>query len=255
MGGYDSSRGNAHNVIVVQNTTCSGTGGEIVLQYNCDGITIKNNILVASSGQRYISNDGGNNTNVLVDNNLYFGASLVSPGSYADAHARFVNPLLVNPLVDLHLLLGSPAINAGIGLGNDPQGQPLSGGSDIDVNPRVQGTGVDIGANEFGIGTTDVPAEAAAGNAFSLIGVGPNPVMGPVRIAFSLGHAALIRIEVLDVLGRRVASPAQGVWPAGTHALSWDRQTWHGEPAPAGAYFVRYVHPGGQDVLRVVLAR
>ena len=163
MGGYDAARGNAHNVIVVNNTTYQGTNGEIELQYNCDGIAIKNNILYARTGQSYISNGGGNNTNVVVDNNVYFGASSTSPGSYPDARARFVNPLLVTPLTDLHLQAVSPAIDAGINLGNDAQGQPLSGAWDVDGGPRFRGSAIDIGAHEFASGGLDTnrPAPVA----------------------------------------------------------------------------------------------
>src|SRR6266850_3704693 len=150
MGGYDASRGNAYNVVVVNNTTYQATNGEIELQYNCAGITIKNNILCARTAQPYISNGGGNNTNVVVANNVYFGASNTSSGAYPDARARFVNPLLVTPLTDLHLQAVSPAIDAGINLGNDAQGQPLSGASSIDGTPRVHGSAIDIGADEFG---------------------------------------------------------------------------------------------------------
>src|SRR6267143_4238146 len=149
MGGYDATRGDAHNVVVVNNTTCQGTYGEIVLQYNCDGITVKNNVLYARSGQPYISNGGGNNTNVTVGNNIYFGAGNTSPGPYPDARARFVDPHLVSPYADLHLQVGSPAIDAGIDLGNDAQGQPLSGASDIDGRPRAQGSAINIGAHEL----------------------------------------------------------------------------------------------------------
>src|SRR5207249_3577746 len=155
MGGYDAARGNAHNVIVVNNTTYQGTNGEIELQYNCDGITIKNNILYARTGQSYVSNGGGNNTNVTVENNIYFGASTTSPGSFPDARARFVNPLLVSPFADLHLLAGSPAIDSGINLGNDAQGQPLSGALDIDGRPRIQGSAINVGAHEFATGAPD----------------------------------------------------------------------------------------------------
>src|SRR5262249_12072987 len=42
MGGYAATKGSANDVIVVHNTTCQATFGEIQLQYNCDGITIKN---------------------------------------------------------------------------------------------------------------------------------------------------------------------------------------------------------------------
>ena len=163
MGGYAANRGDAHNVVVANNTTYQGTNGEIEVQYNCDEITIKNNILYARTGQPYISNGGGNNTNVMVENNVYFGASTTSPGSFPDALARFVNPLLVSPLANLHLQAGSPAIDAGINLGNDAQGQNLSGVSDIDGSPRVKGSAIDIGAHEFASAgpDTEPPAPVA----------------------------------------------------------------------------------------------
>src|SRR5262245_57572650 len=94
----------------------------------------------------------------MVGNNLYFGASNTSPGSFPDARARFVNPLLVGPFADLHLQAGSPAIDAGIDLGNDSHGQPLSGAADIDGGPRVGGSAIDIGAHEHASVTAAVLA-------------------------------------------------------------------------------------------------
>lgn len=158
LGGYAANRGAVLDALVVHNTTWQGAQGEIQLQHNCNGITIENNILYAHGGQPYVSVSGGNDANVAVDNNIYFGASTTSPGSYPDSHARFVNPLLVNPSMDLHLLPGSPAIDAGIALGNDSQGQPLSGLLDIDGHLRVRGSAVDIGAHEFAVPDTIRPA-------------------------------------------------------------------------------------------------
>ena len=160
MGGYDASRGSALSVIVVNNTTYQATYGEIMLQYNCNGITIKNNILVAGAGQTYIANGGGNNTNVVVDNDIYYGAG-TSPGDYPDAHARFVNPLLVAPYLDLHILAGSPAIDTGVDLGNDAQGRPIAGVMDIDGMPRVQGSAINVGAHEFSLAVPDTIPPAA----------------------------------------------------------------------------------------------
>ena len=97
--------------------------------------------------------------------------------------------------------------------------------------------------------------EAQAPLAFALGAVGPSPSSGPVRIAFTLAHDAAIQIDVFDLLGRRVATPAQGLWPAGTQVATWDGLTRTGAPASAGMYVVRFVYPGGQDRRRVMRVR
>jgi len=97
--------------------------------------------------------------------------------------------------------------------------------------------------------------EAQAPLEFRLVEVGPNPGSGPVRIAFALKNAAAIEIAVFDLLGRRVATPAKGVWPAGTQAFEWDGRGQDGQPAPAGVYVVRYAHPAGQDRRTIVRMR
>ena len=94
--------------------------------------------------------------------------------------------------------------------------------------------------------------EAQARLAFGLVEVGPSPGSGPVRIAFSLASASAIEIDVFDIQGRRVASPAHGTWPAGTQEVAWDGRTRSGQSAPAGLYLVRYRYPGGQDRRRIV---
>jgi hypothetical protein len=81
--------------------------------------------------------------------------------------------------------------------------------------------------------------------AFHLTRVGPSPGGGRMNIEFEVPRAAAIEIEVFDILGRRVAAPARGTWPAGRHSVAW----MHGQ---AGVYLVRYRFPGGQEQRRVV---
>ena len=92
--------------------------------------------------------------------------------------------------------------------------------------------------------------ETAPPTRFALLGTGPNPSPGTVEATFQLAHAAEITVELFDAQGRRVATLAQGSWPAGVH-----RATWSGaRPAP-GVYLVRYRHPGGEDLSRIAVVR
>jgi len=141
LGGYAANKGNAVDCVLVNNTTYQGSGGEIVLQNNCHGITIKNNILVRTDPSvGYIVQWGKNNTNVVVNNNLYFGGSTTSPGAWPDDAALFVDPQLVNAYRDLHIQSTSPAIDRGVSVD--------AGSLDIDGQPRVQGLAIDLGADE-----------------------------------------------------------------------------------------------------------
>ena len=150
-GGYASNRGNAINIIIVNNTTYMGGQGEVALQHNSDKIIIKNNIFYGKSDQDYLQNRGTRNINIDVNNNIYFGQSSSSPGSWTDANAKYVDPLLVNPYTNMHLKSGSPAIDAGIDTGTDKNNNPLSGTEDIDNQNRIENGIIDIGADEFAL--------------------------------------------------------------------------------------------------------
>ncbi len=150
-GGYNYDKGNAFNIAIVNNTTYKGRQGEVALQFNCDTIIIKNNIFYGETGQAYLQDwgRGNTNTNISVNNNIYYGGSTSSPGAWSDSNAKYVNPKLVNPPANMHLKSGSPAINAGINLGNDSNGNPVSGEQDIDNQNRIANGIIDIGADEY----------------------------------------------------------------------------------------------------------
>lgn len=84
--------------------------------------------------------------------------------------------------------------------------------------------------------------------AFGINRVMPNPGSVPIRIEFSLKSAARISLDVFDIQGRLVATPAAGAWPAGRHVVEWSGT------AP-GMYLVRYRFPGGEDRRRLVRAQ
>lgn len=144
-GGYAANKGSADSIAFIGNTTYGGSGGELVLQYNCKNIRIRNNCFLAAAGGAYLVQSGTNNSAVAADGNLYWGAGKTSPGAWEDAHALFVDPKLANPPADLHLAAGSPAIGAGALLDT-----ALAGTKDADGDPRVLGGKPDLGADETG---------------------------------------------------------------------------------------------------------
>jgi hypothetical protein len=60
----------------------------------------------------------------------------------------------------------------------------------------------------------------------------PNPFSGSTTISFTLDAPGGVTLAVYDLLGRRVATLADGVRPAGRHALAFDATG-----VPGGVYF------------------
>jgi len=87
---------------------------------------------------------------------------------------------------------------------------------------------------------------------FELAAVAPSPTKDQARIDFTVAREAHVRLSVLDIQGRRVATLADAVYPAGRYQTVWDGRSDRGR-APAGLYLVRYEWPGQQSVRRLLL--
>jgi hypothetical protein len=105
-----------------------------------DGITVRNNIVHTINATQYYGNDT-TNTNLVLDNNLYWGISAAAPAE--DAHAIVADPMFVDAESnrDFHLLLGSPAV--------DQAAPGMTNNNDFYFDPRPNGDGPDIGAVEY----------------------------------------------------------------------------------------------------------
>ncbi len=77
------------------------------------------------------------------------------------------------------------------------------------------------------------------------IKAGPNPAREQCDVRYALPTRAWVRVEVLDVAGRRVAKLDEGIRNAGEHELQWSA------PGAGGIYFVR-VQAGEESAVRKV---
>ena len=102
-------------------------------------------------------------------------------------------------------------------------------------------------------GLVGVPAGAAV-TEFALGAISPTPTPGKARIAFALPREARIRVSVVDLQGREVATIVEGVYPAGRHEVVWNGRGSRGAPA-AGVYVVRMQAPGRSFARRMVVTR
>jgi len=80
-----------------------------------------------------------------------------------------------------------------------------------------------------------------------------NPARGQARMSFTLSRDADVRIDLVDSLGRRVATLVQGRYPAGEHHVDWAGGT--PRRSASGIYYVRLTAEGRVLTRRVVLVR
>lgn len=86
-------------------------------------------------------------------------------------------------------------------------------------------------------GTTDAgPGRVAARLAVTTL---PNPSRSAVKMAVDVPARGHVRMMVVDLAGRRVATLVERELDAGRHEFWWDGGTDNGERCPAGVYFCR----------------
>jgi hypothetical protein len=78
----------------------------------------------------------------------------------------------------------------------------------------------------------------------------PNPVTGPTAtVSFAVKEAGKVRLAVYDISGRRVATLAEGHYPAGEYSAEWNADV------PTGVYVYRLEAAGTVAAGKVVVAR
>lgn len=89
----------------------------------------------------------------------------------------------------------------------------------------------------------------------SLAPIAPNPSALTATVRFTLAAAGRVRLEVLDLQGRRVTTLADGVLEAGEHTVAWRGAADDGRAAGAGMYFVRLETNGERHLRKLMRLR
>jgi hypothetical protein len=77
----------------------------------------------------------------------------------------------------------------------------------------------------------------------------PNPARESVRFRYALPTAAHLRVEALDLSGRRVRLLLDAPREAGAGEVAWDLRDSQGQPVRAGVYLMR-AQVGGRDLVQ-----
>ena len=83
----------------------------------------------------------------------------------------------------------------------------------------------------------------------------PNPFNPATNISFSLPRDAEVDLAVFGLDGRRVATLASELMPAGAHTVTWRGTDESGRRVASGAYFYRLVADGQLQVKRMVMVK
>jgi hypothetical protein len=160
MGGYDRRRGSTEDCVIVNNTVHGTDGVALLVQFDTRDNIIENNIFVAGPTAEFVENPYTENTDNVLDHNLYWSTdgsdrgvwrwkdrdygnfAEWQTGSGVDRNSIFADPGFVDPEAhDFRLMGGSPAIDAGAFI--------AAGGTiDLAGDPRQQAAATDLGAYE-----------------------------------------------------------------------------------------------------------
>jgi len=98
-------------------------------------------------------------------------------------------------------------------------------------------------------------AEAGVPRGITLHPSSPNPFNAQTRVAFTLEEETWLKVDLLDVLGRLVATLTEGLHGPGEQTLDWQGRDNRGNELPSGIYLLRLSSPAGAQLQKLVLAK
>ena len=147
---------------------------------------------------------------------------------------------------------GGAAIAGGDAVVADFEPTPAPGGVQRDWFMEVTAVQFQGGAHALANGATSSRVEVLP-TAWALHAPRPNPFASSVEIPFDVPRRGAVVIEVFDLLGRRVATPANSTYEPGRYSVVWDRIRNDGSRLPAGIYTCRFTAGGKQERRRMIV--
>jgi hypothetical protein len=110
-------------------------------------------------------------------------------------------------------------------------------------------------ATLFAVGATTVGVAPRPARDVLEVTSEPNPFATWTTLRFSLERAGPARVDVLDLAGRRIATPWDGALNAGEQHVSWDGRDALGAPVAPGLYVVRLTAAGRARTAKLLRVR
>jgi len=83
----------------------------------------------------------------------------------------------------------------------------------------------------------------------------PNPFNPATKISFMLPESEHAKLEIYDLLGRRVTTLLDQNMKAGLHSIEWNGKTADGMGASSGVYFARLSTATRHGIIRMSLLK
>ena len=104
-------------------------------------------------------------------------------------------------------------------------------------------------------GSTGVVDDPVPAPAAPTLAVWPNPANPRFNVELRMPSAQPVRLTVLDVSGRHLATLHEGALDEGDHVFTWDGRDDAGRPLASGVYLLGLTGPAGSQGKRLVLLR
>ena len=81
--------------------------------------------------------------------------------------------------------------------------------------------------------------ESFNANTIKILSCYPNPFNPSILLKYKIGKRNHVRLDIYNILGKKVKSLVEEVQEAGNYYTKWDGNNGFNQPLPSGAYFLR----------------